>query len=167
MTALEALRVGLKEVQSRQPGARVYSVMSGQHDPDGTVTQWILEVYNPAQQVTYQYSVRAGQVSQTGSGGMIVPPDRPLLADPGNGFVADVLDSDTALAAAESLGGARYREQTGASVQEMLLGGFVGQPLQWAIFYSKPNTDHQATLNLDASTGNLVSVDTQDTFASP
>jgi hypothetical protein len=91
----------------------------------------------------------------------------PLLADLATGTeLAPAMDSDAAVARTEALGGAAYRQQTGAEVRSMDLMGFAGGPLEWSVFYTKPFTDHQATLRIDAQSGDLIAVEGDD-FGAP
>jgi hypothetical protein len=95
-----------------------------------------------------------------------LPDSVPLVADLASATpLAAVLDSDAAVARAEALGGAAYRQQTGADVRSLDLLGFAGRQLEWSVFYTLPYTDHQATLRIDAHSGDLIAVEGRDSAA--
>ena len=170
LTALAATRFALEvdsTIRARFPNGKVRLLQaSSPNVPDlnGTAREWTLAVSDPATSTAHQYAVSNGRVGLVGSGSSFMRDDTPLIADLAGGVTipADVMDSDRAIQTAETLGGTVYRTQMGAEILDMDLSGFPGRQLVWTVFYSKPNTDHQATLRIDARTGELLGIDSQD-----
>jgi len=169
MTALAAARFALERdstIRAKLPNGRVGSISANNPSVpamDGTAPEWVLGVADPVSFVVYQYALKDRRVGVVASGTVPLKDNLPLVADLVNGNnLADVMDSDRAIQVTEALGGAEYRKQTGAEILSMFLGGFAGQQLEWNVFYSKPLTDHQATLRIDARTGDLIKVDGDD-----
>jgi len=161
-TALQAVRMALQTLHDRHPAGEVVLVGSDNVAANGTAERWIIHVWDPAQNATFHYQVASGRLSDVGSSGLAKPPTRPVVAHVDQAAIAPVLDSDAATDAGGAAGGTAFEQQTGASVLSMTLSGSVGEDLRWSIFYSKPYTGHQATLELDAKSGDLVALDTED-----
>jgi hypothetical protein len=173
LTALAAVRYGLQvdqTIRTRYPDGKLSIVgASSPNFPDrsGTASEWLLGVSDPATGTLYQFSVTSGHVGQVAAGSDFLHADRPLIADLSRGTnIADVMDSDKAVQVTDTLGGAEYRKRTGAEVLSISMSGFDGRRLEWEVFYSKQFTEHQATISIDARTGELIRVNSQDFIVS-
>jgi hypothetical protein len=166
-TALQAVRVASKLLVEKHPAGQVVLVASTDVGQGGTAGRWAIHVWDPTGNMTYHYQVANGQLSSIGGSGLTWPPTQPFIASFSGGTVAPALDSDAASAAAGAAGGNAFEQKTGARVLTMTLVGADGEDLRWMIFYSKPYTEHRASLELDAKSGKLLSVDTDDPSWAP
>ena len=76
-------------------------------------------------------------------------------------------DSDRAVAIAEDAGGRDFRRRTGAHVQSAALRPKDDGRPSWHVFYSRFYTMNQATFEIDADSGEVISVEGGIDFPTP
>ncbi len=155
-TALEVLARALPELTRRHPGGVIEAVYSVGIPRATSIDEWAVQVWAPDAGRMLDYRTVRGQLQGLLAQATLSATPLPPIVRLDGEVVPNLVDSDQALALADDAGASRFTRETGARLRSMSLSTRRDGQVVWSISFTKPGTQSQLTVRLDAMSGTLL-----------